>query len=785
MVKRNATEPYISADAIRATLDDLLNTTTRRGRSPLDALTLVDEFLSDPSLPRIENSRVFAINSVLLNLITQEFTEQRRIHRLPMPDENATRFQHIEAIRRDAQVNSPNLIAWSLLYYHYVAVDVDITLELFADCVSVDPRTIRRRLIYALETLTTKVIEAEWNIRKKIQRQLLLAHLPTMQKTLLFGREYAFEEMRKLFESELPKHILVTGATGSGKTTFVQEFLRQQILGGGQKPIEALVWLKAPISRQEIEYQIRSRLLAEDNQLKLQHYFLHYSTVIVIDDPAAMSMAEWDQLLGFLGAATVFVIHETHIPLTKPIVTIKMRELDELETVAYLDSLPHIVDTGVDPSHHIQLIRELVGGNPLALRLTYESLLNDANPLTVRATITDIFSHLFESQTDQVKQAWITLLLLPAEGLDLDVCYRIWPNLSRYSITTLTKRHIVIIQDDRQVILQSVARTIAIEYVRNYEDLQIFLNEQMNLLIAFIERFPADSIPVMEWLLYTEYPDLPSEVSTAWIRYLIPIQQKNYGRWLMILEKPRNRVELDFQIEYGSMLWRCHRWQLAQRVLEHTIFEAGKSGKFELQARAMLELAILFRYWNALDKAELLLQSALEIAQRFKDKSLEHQIALEFSQIAIQQRDGTLARQYLSQVKPTPRSWMLMAEAHLLLEQSDEALIAADRAKKFFENDKLNLALNQMITGRAYMQRSDDELALDFMLRAITLLETLQYPLLLARAWVNYAVLLSKRESYDQAYEFLLQAEKVQTELHDVYGLALTRHNRAIVNMDR
>ncbi|MCU0496700.1 MAG: tetratricopeptide repeat protein [Anaerolineae bacterium] len=777
--------PYISADAIRTTLDDLLNTTTRRGRSPLDALTLVDEFLSDPSLPRMENSRVFAINSILLNLITQEFKEQRRIHRLSTLEDNATRQQHIETIKQDAIVNSPNLIAWSLLYYHYVEVDVDISLELFADCVSVDPRTIRRRLIYALETLTNKVIEAEWNIRKKIQRQLLLANLPTMQKTLLFGREYAFEEMQKLFESDLPKHILVTGATGNGKTVFVQEFLRQQIMGGAKKPIEALVWLKSPGSLQEIESQIRSRLLTKENQLKLQQYFLHYTTIIVIDDPATMKMNEWDHLLGLLSAATVFVIHETHIALTKPIVTLKMRELDEAETFAYLDSLPYIADTGVDLANQLHLIRELVGGNPLALRLTYESLLNDANPFTVRTTITDIFSHLFVNQTEQAKQAWVTMLLLPAEGFDLNWCYRVWPELSHHGITALTKQHIMVMTDEHQAVLQSVARTIAIEYVRKDQDLQSFLQTQLSLLIAFIEHAPHEGISVMEWLLYTEYPDLPYEVGVAWIRYLIPLQKNNYGRWLTILEKTKNRTELDFQIEYGSVLWRTHRWQAAQQVLEHTIFEAGKSGRFEQQARAMLELATLFRYWNALDKANALLQSALDIAQRFKDNTLERHIALEFAQIALQQRDGTLALEYLTNTTPSPKGWMLTAEAYLLLEKPSEALAAADKTRRFFENDKLNLALNQMITGRAYMQKNNDELALDFMLRAITLLETLQYPLVLARAWVNYAVLLSKRESYEKAYEFLLKAEKVQTELHDVYGLALTRHNRAIVNMDR
>src|SRR5260221_13911374 len=82
-----------------------------------------------------------AIFRSLARLITKRLNRWRKVHGLPPVSAQAGD----NAIQEDFRFGNHDLEAWSILYYRYIRVDLDLSVEKLEDLTGQDKHTIHRR----------------------------------------------------------------------------------------------------------------------------------------------------------------------------------------------------------------------------------------------------------------------------------------------------------------------------------------------------------------------------------------------------------------------------------------------------------------------------------------------------------------------------------------------------------------------------------------------------------------------------------------------------------------
>jgi hypothetical protein len=90
--------------------------------------------------------------------ITKELTRRRRHHNLKLPKKRSSRSEAIVALTLDLYAGSEELALWGLLYYLYVRVDVELSIEELTRIMYCDERTVRRRREKALRRLAHQLL---------------------------------------------------------------------------------------------------------------------------------------------------------------------------------------------------------------------------------------------------------------------------------------------------------------------------------------------------------------------------------------------------------------------------------------------------------------------------------------------------------------------------------------------------------------------------------------------------------------------------------------------------
>jgi len=108
------------------------------------------------------------VHLFVARIITQELTLLRRAQGIEIErlGRLLTKAKAMEHIRRDAEVNVPNLIGWSLLYHVFVQPDLNISHSEFAALAHVEVRTLRRYKNQAIHNLLKRIIELELDTQR-------------------------------------------------------------------------------------------------------------------------------------------------------------------------------------------------------------------------------------------------------------------------------------------------------------------------------------------------------------------------------------------------------------------------------------------------------------------------------------------------------------------------------------------------------------------------------------------------------------------------------------------
>jgi len=295
--------------------------------SPLVHLRLVTEHTLQQGLP---GSPRMALHSVLLNLITEKYAALRNYFQLPpvLPD---ARLDNVErAIAEDGRTCSPALIGWSWLYHCYVRDELAITQEWFAAEGLVHVRSVRRYQDYVYDELVQELTERERAANQRQRRARLYAVLPSATPIRLIGRDAARAQLGQVLDGAETQHVQIVGPTGIGKSSFVQEVIRERI---DQDRVDEVLWIDAPRSAVDIQMAVFGLIIRAPVVQSLHDYLVGNRIDIVVDGTQALSSepVALQAVLTLLASATVFLIGSRYLALPDAQARVALRDLRPTE----------------------------------------------------------------------------------------------------------------------------------------------------------------------------------------------------------------------------------------------------------------------------------------------------------------------------------------------------------------------------------------------------------------------------------------------------------------------
>lgn len=772
--------PFISQENVRAALDALLYTSADRAQNPLRFLLLVDEFLTQPDLPPLQDARDFALAHILTNLVTTELNQLRHTLGLSLliPDEPLPAVS--QRLDIDAQASSIELLSWDWLYCRYVRVDLNLTPEAFSKAVHIDERTLRRYQQHAVKRLAERIAEEEWAVRAARRKRRLYSEIPGQAGRPLVGRNNLLAQLESRVRINFSQVIYLTGAAGVGKTSLVEALLALLVEAD---LLDEIVWVQRPASVSFARQAVNQRLLPEAGHISLREYLLLYRAAVVFDDITRLQVEpeHLQQLLKELNPALVILISQRFTAIPDAVHLI-VPELNQTEAETLTRQLISAGQSFDQDDETMQTIWQQVGGNPLAIQLTAQNRKFYDRTAASRPSVERLFSTLYGYMDDRLKQNWMMFALYYPRAVTTDECQILWPNTADHeAVQTLQQWHVLEPAADGKWTLSSAARQyIATLYLSGGQT-----HKYIDQLLESLDTiYPLQTaFDILENLLLDDWLQLSAARKNRWIRELWPegLRRERWANWRRILDTFRvvdATVEPIMDVAYGRCLRRLGEWQLAHNVFDEAIRRAGLAGKFLDQAAALLELAILLRYEGAYEQAEACVVRAERTAKLHRADSLVYDLQMERAQIAFEANNTHTALSLLSALPPSKRALALLSEVYLaegdwersqrITEQllSQETHAGGIQARLF------------TTLARSWEHQGNLPQAQVYFSSALTLLENQGEPFALARAQANLGVvLLHSTATWEEACQLLSQAEQTQIRLNDRAALETTRHN--------
>jgi tetratricopeptide (TPR) repeat protein len=760
----------------RAAVVDALESLVYSARSPelnsLAWLLLVDQTINDPTLPPSPHAREYGLKSVLVGLMTRALQEGRHAFGLPLPDEYAPLNEVRQQIAADAATRSPDLLASSLLYHRYVRVDLGLTPDDLSQIIGVDVRTLRRYQAYGVRVLTNRLIDAERTARREGRKRRLYAALPIPVPLPLFGRDAWLNEAEARLSVTQPRHLLVTGAVGMGKSAFVMALVRRQI---DKDLLDHVVWIDAPKSVDDVRGQVAEGILREGN-VGLREALLVYRVAVVLDEIDTL-LPDLPALLADLSAADVYLINSTVINV--PALHLPLPELDIVATAALVRAaLPlDLREDDTFVSEVAAAAQETVGGNPEAIILLARRL-DFAEWETVRAAAqARVFEEALGRLDDGARALACALALCPRGAGALDDMMALWPDyIAAQGAEGLLTNHLAERVHGRYWLAAGL-----LDYLRTHRAGDV--HTMLELLFPDRSRITDGALALVEHLLLSDDPVIDPARRVQWIASLcrVGLARGRHGRWRMLLESASPDTP-ELRIAYASCLRRLGEWTAAETVLQETAASSGARGQFAEQARALLEWSIAARYRGDYRTASALLTQVERTLKRRPDPALNELLRLELAQMALDEGRGAEALRVLVGLEITPRLLAMQSEAYLLLGDWSACRKAAERGITLLDRRTALLARLYTALGRGYQGAEDVESAYHCMAVSVTVLEQLEDVYALARAQSNLAAVCLQLGYDNEAARLLGSAARIQRDLGDRVGLAATRHNQRLLD---
>lgn len=777
---------HISEKRVREVIDTLLTTTTHLdAQNPLLRLTLVEEFLTNPDLPPINNAREYAIQCIIIDQITEYFHQKCDVLGIIFP-RDAIEAKSAPVMHQLNAINSGELFGWAMLYLCYVRADWSISLSDFYELSNIIDRTARRYRDLAISRLTRMLIENEWEARVRQRKHRIHSQLPNILNTPLVGRQDVVTTMMSVTQDRFNSTVLISGIAGIGKSAITEQYVRQ-VLDLNAFEFE-VIWITSPKTTQQIQEIVMDRL-SPHNRLANIHDILYLMPTIVVLDAfdSLQDIGSVDSLLRELANAQVIITSRRKITILGINLCIFVRGLTEdasrqlLRNCLNDSDYLHIFETRVFDKLYKQ-----AEGNPLGLLVGASHFSLGLFTEIPRKSLDHIFADMFTMFTLSQKLAWIALAFCPIQSIPRHEFFELFGALFEHDdVHELVKYHIATLTDDLQhVTLTTSAKYFVFEVVVNlYPPL---INDILNDYFYSVEMNPLQTFPlsvyVLRQIVDVKLIDISVTSVARVLATLLDAIETNENRelsrlWFEIIELMRSAVDDNHRLclFHARLLIRYGEWQDARRILQVVIKETGSLGDFEIQSRALLQMSKLHKLEGDYGKAVAILNRIDRFQNLQKIVSPEH--LLQKSVIAIERQRADEAREILATINDNFRADILKCEVEILCGNFETALSYVNKCFENAGNNQYQLSHLHVLLGRICEERGHVDEAIEHYCIGLDYFRTSHEIFNLARVWTNLGVVYVKREELGIAAQYFIKALRVQSALGDRFGFALTKHN--------
>ncbi len=373
--------PIVSVRDLRAALESMVNPSVEPALESLKLLYLVEDARNAAHSPYVPSNDTYWVYEVLSEIIRETLSARRRAHDLSTELDEIDRIKDAESvISTDGMTDDKELIHWSLLYFCFVRVDLNVTLATYGGIVGLTERTMRRYRDYAIERLTHEIIRREQVIRLRRKSQLLLASLPVTPAKYVGHNDLLVQTLNEI-RNDPQLNFFIYGDRGSGKSTFVAQLLKLYVQDNNTT-FKHLVWFDKLKSVDEIVSRLHPGLETEE-AVKL--WLVANPTVVVLDELAGDSIHLLDRLADILRHALLIVVERAMILPEKFDLRVRLPRMSREDIPEFLTRnvlVTHGVDQMSDDAIESVVVRS--GGNPskaitLAKQILYEDFDNNAS----------------------------------------------------------------------------------------------------------------------------------------------------------------------------------------------------------------------------------------------------------------------------------------------------------------------------------------------------------------------------------------------------------------------
>ncbi len=726
----------------------------------------------------------------LARLITKRLNFLRNSVGLPPVSSRTNRT----AMREDFGFENNELEAWSVLYYRYVRVDLNLSVEDLERVSQQTKRTLHRRQSRGINRLTHVLAYREAKTRARRSKATLRSQLPRPYPPVLIGRDSLVEQaIQRLSAENVPRHLVVYGAPGIGKSTVALAVAHRLIEA---QPLQSIAWVQQADSQgddllEQIALQIGIPLTL-DNRPALATYLQVMDTLIVLDHMTLDGAV--DQILKTLGAARLLIcaVQSPNALVDIDLARLYVPELDKAAALEFLEKEA----SKRGKSYKVEYLAGLYddfGGNPGALSMAMSSG-RHYSPGLISA---DLYRHIWDAVSRLAHLVWLIVSFSPAMSTQYDKLRLILPHvepmeldsalgelvdaaaleagpetLALIALTPLAQsfaRHVVQDQPLRELVeaaVSAVADYLSIEPV-TVECLFLLSSAQRaNLRTSLLLDLAYAFAPVVEqagaWSMWSSFlqalQDVTRDKDRLWVQLRLGIAQ----RWLGQSSE-------------------------AAYLLAEVMKAAGQTGAFDIQADAMTELAAVYRQQRQRELADQLLRRASSYYVRSKHAYGLERVTAEYVQIALDAGDVPAAQQYLHELDEqitgqSPRLLSLAALVALHADEPDRALHFAQTAQQRLGDDLPRLARTVALLGQIYYRLGDRVAAINHMASALSMMEQTHDLIGHARTSINLAAIYLVQGNLRTTLRYLRDLPAELERLGDVDSLQATLKNLEMLN---
>ncbi len=814
-------EPYLDATGVKSALDAL------RQAAPLGGHVLAGFLIARrvrQSPEAVEGA--VAAEQVVYNLLVEHITvtleRLRRLEGLPFAADTE-RAAAEAALRQDFWQGNTELEAWSVLYYRYVRVDLDLQMQSIAAIASQELRTVRRRLKHGITRLTAQLIEAERVARARQACLRMRLALPSASPPRLYGMTDVTSRALDALNATPPCPVVLHGAGGLGKTALAS-YLAHCLIEQEQDAIDDLVWLHGAPSD-----ALPTRLLEglgqsaahPDPLMALRAYAQTYRLLVVLD--AAESLVAdaraLDTLLGALGAARVVITSRTAPPAVCDLLPLTLHEFDAHDAWEFMEH--EFERTHGKPSDtprrsaDFARVWEAVGGNPLALRVAVGHLrffaadrvagLLAQLPAGGQTLFDALYRAAWDALDADARRLWLALLLYPSEhAASIDDLEQLGlPVALESAVLTLARRALIEVWPADAVPRYSLPRltcAFLIDMLASAEGraLETCVTDAARALSTVLidgGDVPAALVIARGVHLLTQAARFALDVDVLSLAAAVHGHVAELGRWAAwlplvrrlrdagVVSAPGGKALL--QVWQGEAERHLGELDAAAITLLEAIRLADAAACKASHAAALVELAAVYRLAGR-PGAALTAVQARDIFTALGDAEGAARALAEMVQIELDAGNAERALHMLDTVDAPPPAqqarWQaLRGNAYLRQGRFDAALTAHTRALELTRQGahRINRARAFVNLGQAQLAAGALDVAEDSFLQALNIMEQTHDVLGRVRARANLAVLYARRGHHRRALDLLDTVLVEQEAFGDRQGAAVSRQNLA------